>query len=169
MLIKCPECGKEIADKSKCCIHCGFPLNEISNNKNKNGLFNLVLTSFGNDKIKTIKIIRETTGFGLAEAKDVVDNVPCIFFKGIPYEKCNEIKSKFNNYGAIIEIVDDSYNISDLKKDIKIQSQIHCPYCNSTNVNKLSSTKKALSIIGFGILSNKIGKQWHCNNCKSDF
>ena len=83
MLIKCPECGKEISDKSKCCIHCGFPLNEISNNKNKNGLFNLALTSFGNDKIKTIKIIRETTGFGLAEAKDVVDNVPCIFFKGV--------------------------------------------------------------------------------------
>lgn len=48
-------------------------------------------------------------------------------------------------------------------------NQVHCPYCNSTNVNKLSSTKKAMSIIGFGILSNKIGKQWHCNNCKSDF
>ena len=48
-------------------------------------------------------------------------------------------------------------------------SQVHCPYCNSTNVNRISSTKKAMSIIGFGILSNKIGKQWHCNNCKSDF
>ena len=46
---------------------------------------------------------------------------------------------------------------------------VHCPYCNSTNVNRISSTKKAMSIIGFGILSNKIGKQWHCNNCKSDF
>ena len=48
-------------------------------------------------------------------------------------------------------------------------NQVHCPYCNSTNVNRISSTKKAMSIIGFGILSNKIGKQWHCNNCKSDF
>ena len=48
-------------------------------------------------------------------------------------------------------------------------NQVHCPYCNSTNVNKISGTKKAMSIIGFGILSNKIGKQWHCNNCKSDF
>ncbi len=48
-------------------------------------------------------------------------------------------------------------------------NQVHCPYCNSTNVNKISGTKKAVSIIGFGILSNKIGKQWHCNNCKSDF
>lgn len=48
-------------------------------------------------------------------------------------------------------------------------NQVHCPYCNSTNVNRISSTKKVMSIIGFGILSNKIGKQWHCNNCKSDF
>ena len=49
------------------------------------------------------------------------------------------------------------------------QTKVHCPYCNSTNVNRISSTKKAMSVIGFGILSNKIGKQWHCNNCKSDF
>ena len=48
-------------------------------------------------------------------------------------------------------------------------NQVYCPYCNSTNVNKISGTKKAMSIIGFGILSNKIGKQWHCNSCKSDF
>ena len=59
----------------------------------------------------------------------------------------------------------------DIEKPIVKQpsSQVHCPYCNSTNVNKISSTKKAMSIIDFGILSNKIGKQWHCNNCKSDF
>lgn len=168
-LIKCPECNKEISDKSKCCIHCGFPLNEISNDKNKNGLFNLALTSSGNEPVKTIKIIRETTGFGLAEAKNVVDNAPCVFLKNLSYEKCKEIQSKFSVCGAIIEIVDDNYNVSDLKKDISIQSQVRCPYCNSTNVKKISSTKKAMSIIGFGILSNKIGKQWHCNNCKSDF
>ncbi|MBC5688230.1 hypothetical protein H8S37_04710 [Mediterraneibacter sp. NSJ-55] len=44
-----------------------------------------------------------------------------------------------------------------------------CPYCNSTNIKKISATNRAASIIGFGILSKKIGKQWHCNNCKSDF
>lgn len=51
----------------------------------------------------------------------------------------------------------------------KNESHIHCPYCNSTNINKISAIKKSASIIGFGILSKKIGKQWHCNNCKSDF
>lgn len=165
-LIICPECGKEISDKSTQCIHCGYPLNEINNNINK--LFNLALTSVDkNKKVITIKIIRETTGLGLAEAKNVVDDVPCIFLKGLLYEECKKIQGALNTCGATVEIVDDNYNISDLKKDIRIQSQVHCPYCNSTNVNRISSTKKAMSIIGFGILSNKIGKQWHCNNCKS--
>lgn len=36
MLIKCPECGKEISDKSKQCIHCGFPLSEIDNQTAEN-------------------------------------------------------------------------------------------------------------------------------------
>lgn len=64
------------------------------------------------------------------------------------------------------EIIPSSYQNSTSKQP---SNQVHCPYCNSTNVNKISSTKKTISIIGFGILSNKIGKQWHCNNCKSDF
>ena len=34
-LIKCPECGKEISNKAKCCIHCGYPLDEISSNEYK--------------------------------------------------------------------------------------------------------------------------------------
>lgn len=165
-LIKCPECGKEISDKAEQCIHCGYPL---KNNINKSNLFNLVLVSFGNEPVKTIKIIRETTGLGLAEAKNVVDNVPCIFLKGLSYERCKEIQEVFNTCGATVEIADDNYDISCLKKNINIQPQVRCPFCNSTNVNKISGTKKAMSIIGFGILSNKIGKQWHCNNCKSEF
>lgn len=46
---------------------------------------------------------------------------------------------------------------------------VHCPYCNSTNVKRISTTSKVTSVAMLGIASNKIGKQWHCNNCKSDF
>ena len=176
-LIKCPECGKEISDKSKQCIHCGYPLDELNQNK----LFCLELMPVEiNQKVKTIKAVREVTGFGLAEAKNIVDNSPCIFLKGLSYEKCKEIQKMFNTCGAITEIVEDNestspntsldnINISNLKKDIKIQPQVRCPYCNTGNVKKISGTSKAISIFGFGILSNKIGKQWHCNNCGSDF
>lgn len=48
-------------------------------------------------------------------------------------------------------------------------SHIKCPYCQSINVKKISVTRKTASIVGFGILSNKISKQWHCNNCGSKF
>lgn len=41
-----------------------------------------------------------------------------------------------------------------------------CPTCGSTNIRKISGTKKAVSIIGLGILSNNIGKTFECVNCK---
>lgn len=44
-----------------------------------------------------------------------------------------------------------------------------CPYCKSKKVEKLTTIDRASSIIVVGAASGKIGKQWHCNNCKSDF
>lgn len=41
-----------------------------------------------------------------------------------------------------------------------------CPMCGSTNISKISTLSRASSVIGFGILSKKIGKQWQCNNPK---
>ena len=46
---------------------------------------------------------------------------------------------------------------------------ITCPYCQSTDCNKISSTSKAINIALFGIFGNKRRYQWHCNKCKSDF
>ena len=44
-----------------------------------------------------------------------------------------------------------------------------CPYCHSTNTNKISGLSKASSVAIFGIFSQKVKKQWHCNGCGSDF
>lgn len=44
-----------------------------------------------------------------------------------------------------------------------------CLICGSTNVKKISGASRAASIGFWGIFSKKIGKQWHCNNCGSDF
>lgn len=56
----------------------------------------------------------------------------------------------------------------------KLESQISssiitCPYCKSTNTKKLSAASRGLSFGLFGFGSKKIGKQWHCNGCGSDF
>lgn len=46
---------------------------------------------------------------------------------------------------------------------------VECPYCKSKNTKKISSIGKGISILTLGLLSSKIGKQWHCNKCDSDF
>lgn len=46
---------------------------------------------------------------------------------------------------------------------------VECPYCHATNVKKVSMAGRMFSTGLFGLASNKIGKQWHCNKCGSDF
>ena len=54
--------------------------------------------------------------------------------------------------------------------NIDIKPTISCPYCQSTNTKKISGTSKAVHTALFGIFSlSRNSKQWHCNNCKSDF
>lgn len=47
---------------------------------------------------------------------------------------------------------------------------VECPYCHSTNTKKISGISKAGNVALWGIFAtSKVAKQWHCNNCKSDF
>lgn len=46
---------------------------------------------------------------------------------------------------------------------------VECPYCHSTNTKKISGVSKAGSVALFGLFSQKVRHQWHCNDCKSDF
>lgn len=47
---------------------------------------------------------------------------------------------------------------------------VECPYCHSTNTKKISGISKAGSVALFGVFAaGKVSKQWHCNNCNSDF
>lgn len=51
------------------------------------------------------------------------------------------------------------------KRDIKVE----CIYCHSTDVSKITSGRRAASVAFMGLASSKVSKQWHCNNCNSDF
>lgn len=46
---------------------------------------------------------------------------------------------------------------------------VRCPYCKSSNTRKISTASRVVSTGLFGLGSKKIGKQWHCGNCNSDF
>lgn len=54
-------------------------------------------------------------------------------------------------------------------KNEQLNNDIQCPYCKSNNINKISSTSRVASTYLLGLGSKKIGKQWHCNKCGSDF
>ena len=65
---------------------------------------NVVLASAGDKKIQVIKVVREVTGLGLMEAKDLVDGAPKPVKEGVTPEEAEAIKAKFADSGATIEI-----------------------------------------------------------------
>lgn len=268
-LIKCPECGKEISDKSEICINCGYPIknfiltdinnllyeidlclksikiqNETLNNfeQTYNKLEEYVKTFLSmkqqeekiiefNDKLLIMlygsieKLLYYLTPdkscdlFSLVDFSNVSNNTQKIFVEKIDnlltkegafdddsissqsyiilwyplfemiknfnsdntdfiYSKlCEKTKKqKAMNFPSIMEYISTTARKYTFMKQISehndyidmIQNQNipKCPMCGSTNISKISTISRATSIIGFGILSKKIGKQWQCNNPK---
>jgi large subunit ribosomal protein L7/L12 len=66
--------------------------------------FDLVLTSFGANKVPVIKVVREITGLGLKEAKDLVEGVPSNVKEGITKAEADELKKKLEEVGASVEV-----------------------------------------------------------------
>ena len=66
--------------------------------------FDVVLKSFGTEKIKVIKVAREQLGLGLKEAKEIVEAAPKAIKEGVSEAEANELKAKFEEAGATIEI-----------------------------------------------------------------
>ena len=66
--------------------------------------FDVVLANAGTSKVKVIKVVREVTGLGLKEAKDLVDNAPKTLKEGVSKEEAEEMKAKLEETGATVEV-----------------------------------------------------------------
>lgn len=66
--------------------------------------FDVILASAGASKIKVIKVVRELTGLGLKEAKELVDNAPKTLKEGVNKEEAEDIKAKLEEVGAAVEV-----------------------------------------------------------------
>jgi len=66
--------------------------------------FTVNLKDAGAKKIQVIKVVREITGLGLKEAKDLVDGAPQTVKAGIPKDEANSIKTKLEEQGAVVEV-----------------------------------------------------------------
>src|SRR3990167_2836157 len=66
--------------------------------------FNVILTKAGENKINVIKVVREITGLGLKEEKDLVEGAPKAVKESVPKAQADEIKKKLEDAGATVEI-----------------------------------------------------------------
>ena len=66
--------------------------------------FDVVLANAGASKVKVIKVVREVTGLGLKDAKDLVDNAPKTLKEGASKEEAEQIKEKLEAAGASVEL-----------------------------------------------------------------
>lgn len=66
--------------------------------------FDVELTSVGDQKIKVIKVVREITGLGLKEAKELVDNAPKVLKEALPKEEAEAAKAKLEEVGATVTV-----------------------------------------------------------------
>ncbi len=66
--------------------------------------FNVVLKDVGGNKIQVIKVVRDATGLGLKEAKDLVDGAPKTIKENVNKDEAEELKAKFTEAGAVVEL-----------------------------------------------------------------
>jgi large subunit ribosomal protein L7/L12 len=66
--------------------------------------FDVILASFGSQKVPVIKAVREITGLGLKEAKELVEGVPSPIKEGVAKDEAEEIKKKLEEAGASVEV-----------------------------------------------------------------
>ena len=146
----CKSCGAISFNKEDICPVCNIPL--------------IIVPFFTGRKIDNLggedrdKYIEEITGQKLnpimvQKRKDYLKKI---------YKEQKEILQKR------IRKSEES-RINEYQQKYLAEHNIHCPYCNSTNVTKIGTVNRAVSVGMFGLASKKIGKQWHCNSCNSDF
>lgn len=120
-----------------------------------NDPFGVLFMAITEDKIqKGLQIIQELTSCDENTAKLLWVDLKCDF------------GTKENN--PILQAREEC------EKEQRIQeyhyrNNAECPYCHSKNTKKITTTAKAINTAVFGIFGTKRHKQWHCNNCKSDF
>lgn len=147
----CPECKHNFSDEFDECGYCGSELLEgtieIQDIENDKPIYEMsdmeILEKYSDYR----KRIEEQTGHQMTDAE---------FLCGIKEARRDSLSHKVDTY-----LKDNQENSINIPK---------CPICQSTNIEKISVVSKAGSVAMFGIYAvGKVSKEWHCNNCKSDF
>ena len=88
------------------------------------------------------------------------------------FKSCGALMGKCKNCNEAV-VIESSQEWEDYCRNLNAPKPstptVTCPYCQSTDTKKISGTSRWISTGLFGLASSKVGKQWHCNKCKSDF
>ncbi len=173
-LVKCSECGKEISDKAISCPMCGYPIKEESENLSSKSASTTgmnVCPKCGNFIIAKQKC--PDCGTNMIDCNCTEKKWTDMLLDGTLDKWQLQMRSKY--VLSSDEFDEKLYNkrINEEKQENEYydnlienaEPTLHCPTCNSTNVRKVSGTSKVVSGVMFGLLSQKVKKQFHCNNC----
>ncbi|WP_185868899.1 50S ribosomal protein L7/L12 [Blattabacterium cuenoti] len=72
--------------------------------KEEKSIFNIVLKSSGSSKLSVVKLVKEITGKGLKESKELVDNIPSLLKESVNKKEAEDLKNKFEQVGAEVEL-----------------------------------------------------------------
>ena len=160
MLINCPECGREISDSVEKCIHCGFPLQESD-------VQICVIDGVERDLTEIFAHMKRDDNYdpsGYFEENYNMTQMDSFVLRN--YIRNTETVPKVYDSSRQEEYIDESDRI----REANPKYLPRCPVCQSTNIRKISGISKAGSAALFGLFAlGKVSKQWHCNNCKSEF
>lgn len=149
-LIKCPECGKEVSDKAKACIHCGYPLENVDTRTNPN--------------MCLVNGVEYDLSFLLDDTQSKYDR-----FMRFETECVSNLKNPdyINACGKIMntKVIPSTLTIENYAEYHDESPKIKCPTCSSTDVRKISGSERVGSVMMLGIFSKKINKSFKCNNC----
>lgn len=171
-LINCPECGKEISDKAKQCIHCGFPLEDYVQEFN---IYDMVLKKIIKKTSFAVCILENYYGIAKGEGDALISTPGNVILKGINKENIEYLKYEFSREGLEMDFIpSDSDYVNPVNSRIsgcseewkaKQKSAIKCPTCGSTNTQKISTTSKVVGAAAFGLFSKTARSQFKCNHC----
>ena len=180
-LINCPECGREnVSDSAEACPNCGFGIKEyIEEKRYQEELERKQLEEEEKKKTEVIEqsIVANQQNHGCLGVLILL----CCLIGGIVLWYQIAIKETHFLIGTFLFIIiifiglwafssldPEGYKqaSNDIASKHKTGSKLKCPACGSTNIEKISTASRAVSVGMVGLASSKIGKQYKCKACK---
>lgn len=147
-ILKCPKCGAKRTEIDFLCPHCGcfFETNSTSS------LFKVMLPCNVDGKLAAIKVVREITGWGLVEAKNVVESSNPMILENVDVETAQKVVRRFQEAG-VDSIIVSANGYSTMVKKLPV-----CPICYSRNNITVSRKRSIWDIF--------LGKEKSLNICQ---